>query len=449
MAKGFTQQKGIDYNKIFSPVAKLTSWRTLIAIGTAKAWKLFQDDVPTAFTKATLKENVIMDQAEGYEVDGMAYQLEKALYGLKQSAREWQETMMKFLLEQKFKQSEGDPCVYVKNSDLGTVLVAVWVDDTLTTGDDSAVREFRAAYKEKFGLDDGQPLNWCLGLQCNDLKNGDRELDQILYINQKAKEFKEFIPKGGSKNIFPSNFEELLKDGENSTKYWKNFPYAPMLGSIMYAMISTRPDLCHAVSILARFMKDPKKEHCELIAHLYRYAQANPYRLRYKRNEDIILKSWCDASYATNFECKSTSGYLVSLGSGLVSWSSTKQPVIATSSSEAEYIALTPCAQETVWMRQLLKDLGFAQNQPTIIYEDNTACIHLAQNPQINKRTKHIQVRFHWIREKIRDGAITLKYCPTKSQLADISTKIILGPHFHHLIKCMGLTLPVKEGVKD
>jgi hypothetical protein len=327
--------------------------------------------------------------------------------------------------------------------------MAIWVDDTLTTGDADAVKEFRAIYKGKFGLDDGQELNWCLGLRCTTLENGDRELDQDLYIEQKFNEFQDFIPKGGSKNIFPSDYEDMLIRGETSTERTANFPYAPMLGSIMYAMICTRPDLCHAVSILSRHMKDPKKEHCQLMCHLYRYAKANPYHIKYKYKDDFILKAWCDASYATNFECKSTSGSIVNLGSGLLSWSSTRQPVVAKSSAEAEYIALDPCVGEVVWLRQLLDDLGFHQEQPTSIYEDNTACIHLANNPQISKRTKHIDVRFHWIREKVNKNEITLKYCPTKSQLADMMTKIILGPHFHTLNLGIGLTLPVKEGIRN
>ena len=216
-------------------------------------------------------------------------------------------------------------------------------------------------------LDDGQELNWCLGLRCNTLENGDRELDQDLYIEQKFNEFRDFIPKGGSKNIFPSDYEDMLIRGETSTERTVNFPYTPMLGSIMYAMICTRPDLCHAVSILSRHMKDLKREHFQLMCHRYRYAKANPYHIKYKYKDDLILKAWCDASYATNFECKSTSGSIVNLGSGLLSWSSTRQSVVAKSSAEAEYIALDPCVGEVVWLRQLLDDLGFHQEQPTII----------------------------------------------------------------------------------
>ena len=450
VAKGFTQKEGIDYDEIFSPVSKISSWRILIALAAANGWKLFQDDVPSAFLKGILKEEIIMDQPEGYEEgENLKCRLMKTIYGLKQSAREWNQVLTEYLKSLGFKQVLSEPCLFVRKRGGKFIYCVIWVDDILTTGNDD-IAEFRKTLQSHFKMDEGSELNWCLGLHVTkDPESGDIFIDQDKYIKDKMEEFKDFIKPGGSSNPLPSNYKEMLEEAKSS-EACPNFPYAPMLGSLMYAMLCTRPDICTAVSFLSRYTKTPSKIHCQLLQHVFRYASTNPYRIRYKFGSNLILQGWVDAAYANNNLCKSTGGYIFTLGSGPISWTTNKQSVIALSSSEAEYMAATPAGQECLWLRAILKEMEIPQ-ECTVLHEDNQAVIHLSKEPKINKRTKHIDVRYHWIREKIAAGAFTLKYCPTKSQCADMMTKIPPGPQFHKLVKDIGMTLPklltAKEGL--
>jgi len=442
VAKGFTQKEGIDYNEIFSPVSKLASWRLLICIAAAHGWKLFQDDVPSAFLKGILKEEIFMDQAEGFEEGGdIKCHLKKTIYGLKQSAREWNQVITDYLKSLGFKQVQSEPCLFVRNRSGKFTYCVIWVDDILTTGDD-AIDDFRKNLQSHFKMDDGSELNWCLGLHVNkDTNTGDIFVDQDKYIKDKMVEFKDFIKPGGSSTPLPSNYKDLLIEAKTAEAL-PNFPYAPMLGSLMYAMLCTRPDICAAISFLARNTKNPSKIHCQLLQHVFRYCSANPYRIRYKSNANLVLKGWVDAAYANNNDCNSTGGYVFTLGSGPISWATNKQSVTALSSSEAEYMAVTPAGQECLWLRAILQELEIQQDC-TILHEDNQAVIHLSKEPKINKRTKHIDVRYHWIRQKIAAKEFCLKYCPTKSQLADIMTKIPPGPQFHKLVQDIGMSLPL------
>ena len=453
VAKGFTQKAGIDYTETFSPVSKIASWRILIAIAASKGWKIFQDDVPSAFLKGHLQEEIYMEQPPGYHIGekSIVCKLDKTLYGLKQSAREFNKVATSFLTSQGFTQLGSEPCLFSREVNQKFIYCVIWVDDILTTGNDD-LGIFRRELQKFFNMEPGSELTWCLGLhvQCDPLTR-DIYLDQDRYIQDKFNEFDKYIGPGGSKTPLPSNYKELIKEAGNTTL--PSFPYAPMLGSLMYAMLSTRPDICTAISFLSRFMKNPKRIHCQLLQHVYRYVKANPYRICYKFDAPLILTGWVDAAFANNEDCKSTGGYVFSLGSGPISWSSNKQPVTSLSSSEAEYMAVTPAGQECIWLRNVLNELNIPQNS-VILYEDNQAAIQLSTQPKVNKRTKHIDIRYHWIREKIEEGLFKLSYCPTKSQIADIMTKIPSSPLFHHLVSLMGMRLPnstvfpVKEGVR-
>jgi hypothetical protein len=300
-------------------------------------------------------------------------------------------------------------------------------------------------------MDEGSTLTWCLGLHvAKDPVTSHITMDQDKYIKDKCQEFSQFIQRGGSSTPLPSNYMEKLREAEDpNTPTDPNFPYAPMLGSIMFAMICTRPDLSTAVSLLSRHVRNPKKIHCQMMQHVFRYARDHPYRIQYNYQAPLLLKGYVDAAFATDADCKSTGGYIFTLGSGPISWATNKQSIVALSSSEAEYIAVTPAGQECIWLSGILNSLSFPQGCVTI-FEDNDAVLKLSKEPKINKRTKHISVRYHWIREKIANGIFKLTYLNTKSQLADMMTKVPPGPQFHKLVQQMGMKLPdqpIKEGM--
>jgi histone deacetylase 1/2 len=436
VAKGYTQRYGHDYFETFSPVLKFTSLRVLIALAAHFKLNIYQDDVPTAFLKGVLKEEIWMEQPPGFKEgsDGDLCYLSKTLYGLKQSPREWNSVIHEHLLSRGFKQSQADPCIYTCQSPL--LFVGVYVDDISTVGTEENTSIFRNNLRKEFSITQGGPLEWYLGISIQKLLDGSIALDQTLYLQQKLEEFKEFIPPGGISHPLPQNYQKLLQDAEKEELYVGTFPYRKVVGSIMYAMLGTRPDLACAVSIVSQFLDKHKPTHVKLVQRILHYIRANlELKLVYgSTNKSFTLSGYCDASYANEIDYYSRSGYGFMLGDSLISWYSKKQPVIAQSAAEAEYYAASVASNEAVWLQKLLKELGFDQKTVTL-YEDNQACIALTKNPEDHKRTKHIQVKFHVIRYYVSKGFIKLVYCNTKEQLADMFTKGVSGTSLRTLLK--------------
>ena len=462
VAKGFTQVKGIDYKETFAPTAKMKSVRTMVTVAAKRKWKIHQDDVPSAYLKPTLEEEIYMQLPEGfnlllesdvdfrenydtllkkYEDKPIIVRLLKTLYGLKQSGREWNKLITAFLLEHGFTQSCQDPCIFFRHREKKTAIVGVYVDDILTTGNDYL--EFRQKMQEKFKMEPGGLMSWYLGMQVKFHENGDITMDQDQYLKEKFDEYKSLLGPNPRSTPFPQNYLQLVEKDDGVAA--EGFPYREMIGSLMYAMVGTRPDLAFPLQYLCQFMHSPKKVHCELLKHVYNYCQGNSYALTFKSDNEIVLKGWADASYANNHDGKSTSGYCFKIGNSIVSWSARKQNIVALSTTESETIGLTYAAQEAIWLKELLLELGYPQ-QSVEIFEDNQACIKLAMNPQQHSRTKHIQVRYFFIRQHLEDGTMKLTYCSTKDQLADIFTKNLAGHVARPLLVLLGLTKLHNQG---
>jgi hypothetical protein len=263
-------------------------------------------------------------------------------------------------------------------------------------------------------------------------------------LQEKLEEFKEFIGNGGAASALPSNYKELLESA-TELPINRHFPYRQMVGSLMYAMVSTRPDLAFPIQVVCQFLERPTDVHCNLVKHIFQYCRFNSYQLVFEASNDLVLRGWSDASYANNLDYKSTGGYCFKLGNSLISWSSGKQQITALSTAESETIALTLAAQEAIWLRSLLDELKFKQNK-TEIMEDNQAAIAMAKNPRNHKRTKHIQVRYYFIREHLENGSLALIYCSTANQLADPFTKILSGPRLRPLLGRLGLSKLNSQG---
>lgn len=430
-AKGFTQRYGIDFYETFAPVAKIKSIRALAQISATEGLVMWQDDVPSAFVRADLQEVVVMDQIPGYD-DGTGRYcvLQKTLYGLKQSPREWNKVIDGYLKNENFKPIHADSCIYIKRLGAEIILVAVYVDDIITCGkkNSDAVKSFRDSMHEHFKMKPGGILELYLGCYFQFHTDGSITMDQNHYLKRKLQEFSDYIGNGSRSSPLPTNYQELLDDQlEPDIISSTVFPYREMVGSLMYAMISTRPDLAQSLSIVSRFLSKPNVNHCNLVRHIFQYVRGNLENvLVFKPTKDIILTGYVDAAYGNNFNCVSTSGYCFQIGNTIVSWYSKAQSVTALSAAEAEYIAATEATKEAIWWRQFLEDLGYPQ-ATTILYEDNQACILLSKNPQSHSRTKHIQIRYHFVREKTDSKEVFLQYVNTKDQLADMFTKNLPG----------------------
>jgi len=448
VAKGYLQKYGKDYNETFAPVAKFKSIRLLLAVAAHNERQVFHDDVTSAFLNGTLKETVLMDQPDGYVEKSELHKwaLRKTLYGLKQSPREWNEVIHKFLISEGFVQSKCDPCIYRKRTKKFEITAGIYVDDILSSGSDNEeVHIFRKVLKSKFKCSEGGLLEWCLGMEVQQGMDGIK-ISQSQYILQKLNEFDEFLkPNVQRSTPLDQNFQQLLIKANESVETEDSFPYRSMVGSLMYAATGTRPDITTAVGIVSRYLSSPKSIHCDMVRQIFYYLRQYPdSSLHYTKTENPKLFGYCDASWGNNEDYSSISGFAFLFGKSLVSWSSKKQPVIALSSTEAEYVTVTSGAQEALWFNELLKELGYPQ-ETVVIYEDNEACINLSKNPQEYKRTRHIQVKYHFIRSLVQQNKIKLEYCNTKKQLADIFTKGTNGPRLKEICSQLGLIDNIKS----
>jgi hypothetical protein len=430
VAKGFSQRYGIDFYETFAPVAKMKSIRAITGIASSLKLSIYQDDAPSAFLDPDLKETVVMQQIPRYE-DGTnrVCLLKKTLYGLKQSPREWNAVVDVFMKEQGFTQLTSDNCVYVKRTSGTILIVAVYVDDILTCGKKNSPEpdEFRNALHKRFNMDKGGIINQYLGMKFTFLENGSITIDQHHYLISKLSEFKDYIGNGSRSSPLPLDYSKQL-DFEKDEEIVSNdtFPYRAMVGSLMYAMVSTFPALAQPLSVVSKYLSRPTLTHCNFVRHIFQFVRGNLSQsgivFNPCENSKFQITGYVDAAYANNIDSKSTTGFCFTLNDTIISWNSKSQPVTAISAAESEYIAATEAAKEAIWWRLFMDELGFKQ-ETTILHEDNQACIILSKNPQSHNRTKHIQVRFHFIREKVASQEIAMQYIPTKSQLADIFTK--------------------------
>ena len=208
-------------------------------------------------------------------------------------------------------------------------------------------------------------------------------------------------------------------------------------------LIATRPDLAFVVSLISRFMERPTELHQQVVKRVLRYIKGTTeLGISYQRGEEEKLAAYTDSNYAGDTEDrKSTSGYAFLLSSGAVAWSSKKQPVVTLSTTEAEFIAAASCACQSIWMRRILDVLGLEQSKCTDIFCDNSSTIKLSKNPVMHGRSKHIDVRFHFLRDLTMDGIVKLEYCGSKDQLADIMTKPLTLEVFTRLRELLGVCM--------
>jgi hypothetical protein len=421
VAKGYMEKLGIDYEDTFAPVAHYNSIRSVTAIAASRNWLIYQDDMTTAFLNALLPHSKWIRLP-----DGRYIRIEKALYGLKEAPKEWFDTFKSFMFENNFNQSQVEPCLFFKEG----IFVALYVDDTLSTGNAVKVAEFRTALQNRFKCGSGGLVKLYLGMS---FQQDDKSITitQSHYIEEKLAMFASSL--GPNENLkckapLIPQFQDLLLQANDSEEYEPTFPYRSMVGSLMHLVNGTRFDIGAATSVVIKFLHKPKKIHCDMVRKIYHYLRETyDESLTFKKNEKLKLSAYCDSSYANLENYSSLCGHLIFLGSTPVVWQSSRQPTIAKSTQQAEYLALTPAMQDLLWMQMLLKNFGITC-ETTPIYEDNEACISLANNPQSSKRTRHIQVIYHWIREHLDNKSAKLVPIGSANQLADIMTKGMYGP---------------------
>ena len=447
VAKGYSQVAGVDFNETFAPVAKFNTIRCVVAIGAALDLEMHQMDVKSAYLNPYLEEDIYMDQPKGFEEDSrgeLKCKLKKAIYGLRQSGREWYKDIDGTLMGQGFLRSHADHSLYIKQTSEFLLIVIIYVDDLIILASDTTRMEaIKTTLKQQYEMSDLGELHFCLGVEfVRDRATRTIALSQRRYVEDVLERFgmQDCKPIGTPLDANCKLLKLSQEEFEQCEDEMQGVPYKEAVGSLMYAMVGTRPDLAFAVSVVCQHMSKPGPMHWAAVKRVLRYLKGTLDVKLYLGGEDIALRGYCDADWAgdTN-DRRSTTGYVFYVGMGAISWNSKRQPTIALSTVEAEYMAATQCIKEATWLRQLLADVGYVQEEATTIMCDNQGCISLAKNPTHHSRTKHIDVQHHFIREKLDSGVICLEYCPTQDMVADVLTKALAKERHQMLAKAMGL----------
>ena len=428
-ARGYTQNEGIEYLETYAPTAHLTSIRIIINIAVQQNLIVHQCDVDCAYLNSNVDFDIFMEQPEGFVKDkNMVCLLNKSLYGLKQSGHLWNNTLIDFMNSQGLKQTLSDQCVFVRIDDLGSLYVLIWVDDLLIAASSAAIlNDFKYKFSKKFKIKDLGPVSWFLGM-CYKIHKNCITINQKVYTEKILARFNMTDCKPRSIPCDPSIYALLREPSEplqNVTKFRE------LIGSLMYLMTGTRPDICYVVTLLSRFMNSPLKIHMTLALGILRYLKYSlNYELSFNKSvNNLRLFGYADSDHASDLDFKSISGYVFKLNpiSAVISWRSAKQNLVAVSSCEFEYIALHEATNEALFFRQLISELTYKPPITVTIYGDNQGAISLAKHACYHRRTKHIDLKFHAIRAYVANKSILLRYIQTNENIADMFTKAVVG----------------------
>ncbi|KAH9768292.1 Integrase catalytic domain-containing protein [Citrus sinensis] len=424
VAKGFKQRNGIDYFDTYAPVARLTSIRVLFAIASLNNLYVHKMDVKTAFLNGDLDEEIYMEQPEGFVLPGnekKVCKLVKSLYGLKQAPKQWHEKFDSVILSHGFKHNNADKCIYFKFTNDFGVIICLYVDDLLIFGTNmQGVDDTKKYLTSQFKMKDLGEVDTILGVKVNK-HSGGYSLCQSHYIEKVLLKFNYLKFKEAN-----TPYDSSIKLLENSGRVVAQLEYASAIGSLMYAMHCTRPDIAFAVCKMSRFTSNPSVEHWKAIGRILGYLKRTINLGLFYNDYPEVLEGYSDASWVTNTrDNKSTSGWIFTIAGGAVSWASKKQTCITHSTMESEFIALAAAGKEAEWLRNLLFDIMlWPQPMPSIsLYCDSEATLSRAYNKVYNGKSRHISLRHEYVKQLIADGVINIVYVRTNKNLADLLTK--------------------------
>ncbi|KAL1488506.1 hypothetical protein ABEB36_014972 [Hypothenemus hampei] len=435
-ARGFTQKEGEDYFEIFSPITKFDSIRTVLSIAAARKYNIMQFDIKTAFLNGKLNEDIYMKPPEGLKLNkdqNLVCLLQKSLYGLKQSSRCWNNTFTNFLHSYGFRSTDADPCVFVGRIKNNILLLVLYVDDGLIMSKEkNAIMDVISNLKQRFEITFSEPQSF-VGIEI--LKNDDGSIfiNQESYTRRIIKQYNmeqanpSKTPEDAHTNLFKENDVLILEKG---------IPFRQIIGSLMFLAVTTRPDIAHAVGVLSRFLDKYTYQHWNAAKRIIRYLIGTVnHGIFYKSISNVNLIGYSDADYGNDMITRrSTTGYLCEINESPVSWCSKRQSVVSLSTMESEYMAATQLTKQIIWLRRLINEIDEEIIDPTKIYIDNQSTIKFIRNPEFHARTKHIDIQFHFIKEKFQEGEIILPlYIPGEVQHADILTKPLPGGRFEML----------------
>nr|GEY89591.1 retrovirus-related Pol polyprotein from transposon TNT 1-94 [Tanacetum cinerariifolium] len=409
VAKGYQQEEGIDFEESFIPVARIESIHIFIANAARKNMTIYQMDVKTTFLNGKLKEEVYVSQPEGFiDPDHLThvYRLKKALYWLKQAPRAWYDTLLRFLLDNKFSKGAVDPTLFTRKIGKHILLVQIYVDDIIfASTNPKACDIFSNEMSSKFQMSMMGQMSFFLGLQVSQSLGG-------ILINQ-SKFAHEILKKFGMDScdsVDTPMVDRLKLDEDPLGILVDQTRFCSMVGFLMY-LTTSRPDLVFAVCMCARYQALPTKKHLEAPKRVFRYLRGTiNWGLWYLKDTAMALTAYADADHAGYLDTRrSTSGSAQFLGDKLI-----------------------------LWMRSQLTNYGFDFNKIPL-YCDNRSAIALCNNNVQHSRSKHIDIRHYLIRDQVEKCVVELYFVMTAYQLADIFTKTLSRQRFEFILPRLGM----------
>lgn len=430
VARGFTQQPGIDYEESYAPVTRYESLRLLLALAAQFKWQIRQFDVSTAFLNAPIDRDIFIDQPEGYS-DGSnrVCKLIKAIYGLIQSPRLWHETFAKALIELGFIQVENDQCIFILDKGSDRLILISYVDDGLLLSSNLLmIEECLTQLKTYFKLtvndrtDEFKFIGLDIIIDDNYITlSARKKIDELLTKHNlvEANTHQTPMEVGASFDAPSDESNESQVDPSLET------PFRQIIGSLNFIANTVRPDICYSVNRLAQFSSKPSATTFKAAKRVVRYLKATrDLVLQYGAHENLKITCYSDASFAEDKTSRrSCSGSLTLLNDGLICWFSRKQKCISLSTFEAEFYAVSEATKDVMWLKKLLEELDVTYSTPIDLLCDNTATIANITNRSYHNSTKHVDYRTKFTREKVMEGWLSLSHVPSNDQLADFCTK--------------------------
>lgn len=432
VARGDMQRAYIDFGEKFAPTVAPSSVRLLAALACEQNLELRHFDIEQAFVQSDLDEDVFMQLPDGCsKLSGKVVKLNKSLYGLKQASRQWHTELTKCLLLLGFEQCSADACVFrlIEDGKIVMMLV-VHVDDIFAVGEKERCDKFGRDLNEMVPVKNLGELRWYSGcFYERDFDRGVLKISQQTYAEELAGEYG---VEWGKDVPLPVE-TKLTEYDENEESV--SFRFRELVGSLMWLSTQTRPDISNAVRAVARYCASPKQVHWRAALGILGYIRRTSWMgITFQRNVvgGLSMQVFADADYASKAtDRRSVSGGIIMCGGSCVSWFSRTQKCVTLSTTEAEYVAMAEVLKEALFLRQVWRFMLPKAGMPCIpLFEDNEGAIQIARNPVTNSNSKHIDVRYHFIRDLVARKEISISHVSSELQHADFLTKAISKKSF-------------------
>jgi hypothetical protein len=445
VVRGFNQRPGIDFGETFSPVIKPATIRTVLTLVASRRWPAHQLDVSNAFLHGNLQEEVFCQQPTGFADPARpdhVCRLSRSLYGLRQAPRAWFDRFVGHVTSLGFVQSRADTSLFVYNRHGAQAYLLLYVDDMILSASSMALlQHFVQRLQDAFKVKDMGPVHHFLGINVRRTNSG-FFLSQTQYVD-------DLLERAGMANCKSVSTPADTKgkvSATDGTLIADATSYRSLAGALQYLTI-TRPDIAYAVQQVCLHMHAPRDVHLTMLKRILRYIKGTAHLgVQLRAITSPMITAYSDADWAGCPDTRrSTSGYCIFLGPSLISWSSKRQTTVSRSSAEAEYRAIANAVSECSWLRHLLGELLCKVPSATVAFCDNISSVYMSKNPVHHRRTKHIELDIHFVREKVAIGELRVTHVPSARQLADVFTKGLPSALFNDFRDSLSVTTAAVE----